>query len=254
MEHNKDNAKPQMKRRDLLKVLGAAPAAAAALVTIGTAHAEPARFDMPGMPDAGGQMADNGAYRLQFFTPHEYKTVQLLSDWIIPADQRSGSATQAGVPEFIDDWLEFKKTVPSMSLDGQHYTYATLAEQIRGGLTWLDIDSNRRYAHDFAGCSQAQQKQTLDRLSDPHNNAPEDAAGVLFFHEIRDLVVSGFFSSKMGVSDLRYMGNVPVMEWNGCPEPALAHLKVSYNDEANNGYRPEFGIRKGGLVGDTKVY
>lgn len=251
MDMNKENEKSQIKRRDMLKVLGAAPAAA--LVTIRSAHAEPMPA-MPGMPAAQPAEAAAGPYRLQYLTGHEYKTVQVLSDWIIPADEKSGSATQAGVPEFIDDWLEFKKTVPSMSSDGAVFTYSTLAEEIRGGLTWLDIECNRQYGNNFVDCPQAQQKQMLDRIAYPKRAAKNDAAAVRFFNHFRDLVVGGFFSSKMGVQDLQYMGNTMVAEWKGCPDNVLAHLNISYNDQANNTYKPAYGIKAGGLVGDTKTY
>lgn len=251
MDINKNNEKSQIKRRDMLKVLGAAPAAA--LVTIRSAQAETMQA-MPGMHAATQAAPATGPYKLQYLTGHEYKTVTVLSDWIIPADEKSGSATQAGVPAFIDDWLDFKKTVPSMSQDGDRYSYSTLAEEIRGGLTWLDIECNRQFGSDFVDGTKAQQQQMLDRIAYPQRAARSDAPGVRFFNQFRDLVVSGFFSSRMGVQDLQYMGNTMVAEWKGCPENVLAHLNISYNDQANNAFKPEFGIRAGGLVGDTKNY
>lgn len=254
MDINKENEKSQLKRRDMLKVLGAAPAAA--LVTIRSAQAEPTATmpGMPGMPAAGQSTAASGPYKLQYLTEHEYQTVAVLSDWIIPADEKSGSATQAGVPAFIDDWLEFKKSVPHMSSDGANYSYSTLAEEIRGGLTWLDIETNRQFGNDFIHCTRAQQQQMLDRIAFPKRAARTDAAAVRFFNNFRDLVVGGFFSSKMGVQDLQYMGNTMVAEWKGCPDNVLAHLNISYNDQVNNAYKPEYGIKAGGLVGDSKTY
>ena len=66
----------------------------------------------------------------------------------------------------------------------------------------------------------------------PHElRAPEPMqAGVAFFNRFRDLVASGFWSSKIGVEDLRYMGNTVVPQWNGCPDEALQHLGVTYAD------------------------
>ena len=134
-------------------------------------------------------------------------------DLIIPADERSGSATQAGVPEFIDDWLDFR---------GGH-----LLAEIRGGLTWLDMECNRRFNHDFADCADAERKQILDRIAYPDKAAPEDASAVAFFNQLRGLVVSGFFSSEMGVKDLPYLGNTMVAEWKGCPPEALKKLGLT---------------------------
>ena len=59
--------------------------------------------------------------------------------------------------------------------------------------------------------------------------SPESLAyGVKFFSTMRNLTASGFFSSKIGMADLQYMGNVARPEWNGCPDEALAHLGISY--------------------------
>src|SRR5690348_14754873 len=195
------------KRRYMLRAMAAVPGAA--LVTLSSAQAHAAS---PAAAEAAVTAQAAGAYKRKILTEHEWQAVRILSDWIIPADDRSGSATDAGVPEFIDDWLDFKG---GRALD-----------KIRGGLTWLDLECNRQFHHDFAECSKEQQKQILDRIAYPKKAAPEDAAGVAFFNEMRDLVVSGFFSSKMGVKDLPYLGNQMVSEWTGCPDEVLAKIGV----------------------------
>ncbi|HUI41069.1 MAG TPA: gluconate 2-dehydrogenase subunit 3 family protein [Terriglobia bacterium] len=191
-------------RRDLLKVLSAVPAAA--LLPSGAARA--AEMRMP--PAAGQPKAAAGPYQPKTLSAHEYKTVQILSDLIVPADDRSGSASSAGVPEFIDDWLGF-----SGGLD-----------TIRGGIVWLDLESNRAFGHDFGDASEAEQKKLLDRIAYPKTAAPEDAAGVVFFNHLRNLVLGGFYSSKMGVDDLPYLGNKMLAEWDGCPPNVLAKLPL----------------------------
>jgi gluconate 2-dehydrogenase gamma chain len=188
-------------RRELLKALGTVPAALLPLSAPPTSAAA--------QPTPAAEPAPE-PYQPRVLSPHEWKTVQLLSDLIIPADERSGSATQAGVPEFIDDWLAFKG--------------GWLLAQIRGGLVWLDMTCNREFHHDFADCSPAEQKQLLDRIAYPKRAAPEDLPGVTFFNHMRDLVVAGFFSSKMGVEDLPYLGNQMVTRWEGCPTHVLEKL------------------------------
>ena len=195
-----------LKRRELLKAMTAVPAALAPLASASALSAT----TVP--KSTTGEAAASSAYQPKALNEHEWKTVRVLSDIIIPADDRSGSATEAGVPEFIDDWLDFR--------GGGQLT------AIRGGLTWLDMECNRQFAHDFVDCSEAQQKQTLDRIAYPKTAAPEDAAGVAFFNHLRGLVVSGFFSSKMGVKDLPYLGNQMLSSWEGCPASVLAKLGV----------------------------
>ena len=191
-------------RRDWLKVMTAVPAAA--LVPFAPTASQAAAA-APAV-----QAAAAGAYAPKALTPHEWKTVTVLSDIIIPADELSGSATQAKTPEFIDDWLDFR--------GGD-----TLAA-VRGGLTWLDMECNRAFSHDFVDCPADQQKQMLDRIAYPKTAAPEDAAGVAFFNHMRGLVVSGFFSSEMGVKDLPYLGNHMLSEWKGCPANVISKLPL----------------------------
>lgn len=207
----KTEAKSPMKRRDMLKVMTGVPAAFVPLASLGgaVAYARP-------LPQTEAAAA---GYKPKVFDPHEWQTIHVLSDLIIPADQRSGSATQAGVPEYIDDML---------NLRGGNQ----LAE-IRGGLTWLDMECNRLFEHDFIGCSEAQQKQILDRIAYPGKAAPEDSNAAAFFSQLRDLVVSGFFSSKIGVADLPYLGNKMLPEWDGCPDNVLERLGVSYDAQGN---------------------
>jgi len=192
-------------RRDILRVLGTVPAAA--LLPAKT------KADVPmprGADSAKPATAASTDYQPKVFDTHEWKTIQVLSDIVIPADERSGSATQAGVPEFIDDWLDLKGGESKAA--------------IRCGLIWLDAECNRQFSHDFVDCTQAQRKQILDRIAYPKQAEPEDLAGVAFFNRLRNLVVSGFFSSEMGVKDLPYLGNQMLSEWNGCPSNVLARL------------------------------
>jgi hypothetical protein len=99
---------------------------------------------------------------------------------------------------------------------------------MRGGLAWLDNESRRRFGKDFITATAANRSALLDDIAWPDRAAPELSQGVAFFNRFRDLTASGFFSSKMGVQDLRYMGNTVVPVWKGCPDEALAKLGVSY--------------------------
>jgi gluconate 2-dehydrogenase gamma chain len=200
-----------LKRRDLLKVLSSLPAAALVPLTASAGVSSPV-----GLKDSAPQEkpgVSKGPYRPKVLNEHEWKTISRLSDLIIPADDRSGSATQAGVLEFIDDWLGFKS--------------GDLLAQVRGGLVWLDMECNRGFNRDFVDSTEAEQKQMLDRIAFPKRAAPEDAAGAGFFSILRDLVVSGFFSSEMGVKDLPYLGNRMLSHWDGCPAEALTKLGFS---------------------------
>jgi gluconate 2-dehydrogenase gamma chain len=153
------------------------------------------------------------SYTPTFFTPHEWETVRVLVDLVIPRDARSGSATDAGVPEFMDFILT---EYPDQQL------------RMRGGLVWLDRESRRRFEHSFVELGDAQRTALLDDIAFPARARPELSQGVAFFTRFRDMTASGFFSSRMGVQDLQYLGNTAVAEWHGCPPEALRKLGVSY--------------------------
>ena len=154
-------------------------------------------------------------FRPEFFTDHEYETVRILVDLIIPADDRSGSATDAGVPEFMDFML---------------IDQPALQRPMRGGLAWLDHHSRKRHAKTFKDCDDAQRRAVLDEIAWPEVAVEEVSQGVAFFNSFRDLTASGFWSSKMGVDDLQYIGNTFVREWTGCPADVLDRLGVSYEE------------------------
>ena len=139
--------------------------------------------------------------------------MRVLVDLVIPRDGRSGSATDAGVPEFMDFVLTDEP--------GRRTA-------MRGGLAWLDHECDDRYGKTFVACADAERAAVLDDIAWPKRARSALAPGVAFFQGFRDLTASGFWSSKMGVQDLRYMGNVVVPEWKGCPDEQLKKLGVKY--------------------------
>jgi gluconate 2-dehydrogenase gamma chain len=181
---------------------------------------------VPAVAALTGQAASaaNAPYQRKVFDDRQWRTVHVLCDLIIPADETSGGATEAGVPEFIDDWLDFRTRE-----DGNQ----NLTAQILGGLQWLDNESNRLFQTEFAGASPDQQKQILDRIAWPVRAAVADRPWAAFFSKFRDMTAGGFFSSKVGVADLHYLGNRAVAEWKGCDPKVWALIE----ERMKNGYK-----------------
>jgi hypothetical protein len=192
-----------MTRRQLLQLLGSAPLAAGFTWT----DAEAARAQTQTQAARGA--APTTAFTPKFFSAREYTMVGALADLIIPKDERSGSATDAGVPEFMD----------FMMADQPNRQTA-----MRGGLAWIDLECQDRFDKRFLDCGDAERAAVLNDIAWPQRAKPEHANGVAFFNSFRDLTASGFWSSKMGVEDLQYMGNTMVPEWKGCPPEALKKL------------------------------
>lgn len=203
-----------MGRREALGVLSLVPLVAAWEWRGGPAATERATLAVRAALEEGERSGT--AYVPGFFTAHEWETVRVLADMVIPRDERSGSATDAGVPEFMDFMMTDR---PSNQLP------------MRGGLAWLDAECQRRSGKSFVACSQAERVAVIDDIAWPDKASPRVSQGVAFFNRFRDLTASGFFSSKLGMADLRYRGNTAVPTWNGCPDDALAKLGVSYDAE-----------------------
>jgi len=204
-------------RRAALKVLGAVPLVGA-LGWVQQPAAPPVRqgHEAPAQPAQGMGTPPSSAPKRVFFTAAEYRTVGILADDILPRDERSPSATEAGVPAFID----FNMSVPEASEESR--------VAMRGGLQWLDIETRRRFRVAYAKASTTQRHAILDDISWPDKAPPTMSHGVAFFNRFRDMVASGFFSSAAGWKDLQYQGNVFNPGWNGCPEAALKKLGVTY--------------------------
>ena len=156
-------------------------------------------------------------YTPKFFDRHEWQTVRLLVDYVIPRDARSGSATDAKVPEFMDVLLADKDAREADKIS------------MRGGLAWIDNESRSRFTKTFVNASDTQRRQILDDIAWPKKARPEMSHGVAFFTRFRDFTASGFFSTAMGWRDVQYIGNVFNPNWIGCPPAALEKLGVSYD-------------------------
>jgi hypothetical protein len=197
----------KISRRKALETLGAVPAMAGLTWTPADArqahqHAATAR---------AAAATANEPYAPTFFTTHEWETVRVLVDLVIPRDERSGSATEAGVHEFID----------FMMVDRPERQVA-----MRGGLRWLDTECQRRFGKTFLGAAPAERAAMLDEIAWPAKASPLVSQGVAFFSAFRDLTAGGFWSSRIGIEDLQYVGNVANPDWQGCPQPVLEKLGI----------------------------
>src|SRR6266403_5192610 len=148
--------------------------------------------------------ASAGKYAPKYFSAHQYDTLNLLCDTIIPKDDHSGGAVEAGAPEFID----------LLTSENEKYQL-----RLGGGLVWLDSYCADRYAKSFLECAPEQRTQILDLIA-YRKNAKADASlsqGVAFFAFLRKMTCDGFYTSKIGIADLQYIGNTSVREFPGCP-------------------------------------
>jgi gluconate 2-dehydrogenase gamma chain len=223
-----------MDRRKSIKTLlvGTAGAVSAGLIVEGC-HPGEKKAASPEQPLAGNGAAENAAagnginrmkeeaeYEKEvrskiFFTPDEMTTITILGDIIIPKDEISGSASEAGVPAFIEFIV---KDMPEHQIP------------MRGGLRWLDMQCLKNFDKAFKDCTTVQQMEIVDEIAWPEKAKPEMAQGVAFFNLMRNLTASGFYTSQIGVKDMGFMGNIP-NQWNGVPDDVLKQYGFSYTEK-----------------------
>ena len=210
----------EITRRDALKLAAVAPLA-------GVAASPQAERLEKFMASLAAAEENQQGYVPKFFTVKEFRTVRMLADYVIPSDDKSGSAAEAKAPEYMDWVLADELTSEANRI------------AMRGGLGWLDHECGQRFGgKTFVRATDAERRQVLDDIAWPRKARPEMAAGVTFFNRFRDMTAAGFFSSAMGWRDLRYIGNVFNPGWNGCPDAANEKLGVS-QDLMKTFVRPE---------------
>jgi len=186
----------ELSRRNLLAVFGAAGLSARAL-------AEQIHQSVRDI-----QSLDQGAnYTPQFFTPHEYSTLRLLTDFMIPADANSKGAIDAGAAEFID-------FVCSKSDD--------VAGYYRYNLGFIDQQMQSRAGANFIDAPLAEQTKFLDLISYRSNWSDLTGAAVDFFAYFRFMVVDAYYTSPVGIAGLGYMGNQVLTSFT-VPEEAVQY-------------------------------
>ena len=175
-----------------------------------------------------GERTFRGEYTVKYFNEHEFRTLERLSELIVPADEGGPSGRDAGAPEFID------------LLSSQN---SELARIFSGGILWLDNASDERHGKRFAEAAELEQTALLDALVDAerHDTAddtnwdtreyrrfevfgvksPSDARrGLNFFAWTRKMVVDAYYTSPAGIKDIGFMGNASHTEYE-VPQEAI---------------------------------
>lgn len=212
-----------MRRRDTIKTLLVGSLASGVILTgcdpdstveIG---AEDGQLEEKGYGRTPEEMIrDEKLNSVEYFNEAELSLLAVLCDLILPADENFGSATDAGVPEFIDFIV---KDIPRHQLP------------LRGGMMWLNHRANVQFELEFTACSMSQQKSLLDEIAyPPDDEEMEPGPGVTFFSLLRNLVLTGYYTTKMGIESLGYKGNTPNV-WDGVPQDVLDKHGMAYDKD-----------------------
>ena len=186
----------EITRRDVLRRLGLV------LVTVGSVDRVSAQ-EVHQMASQA-QAAAGGTYTPIALTAHEYRTLERLTDLIIPVENGAPGALAAGAAAWID--------MLAGANDELKTTYTT-------GLAWLDSAMQARGAADFLTASPSDQTALLDQIAYRRNTTPELTPGIQFFTWARRMTVDAFYTSEIGIRDIDYRGNTALVSY---PAPTVA--------------------------------
>ena len=153
----------------------------------------------------------------QLFNEHELETIAVLSEVILPPKEPFGGPIEADVPNFIEF---IGKDMPK------------LQNTLLGGIMWLDHEANTAFGTDFKSTPLEQQKKLLDPIAYHDSEIPmtKQSLGIQFFSLMRNLTLTGYYTSELGIKDLGYQGNTPNV-WDGVPQDVLDQHGVAYDPE-----------------------
>ncbi len=225
MAHHDDD---QVNRRDALKtmavaaslpVLGSLPIVELEAQTKAPAAATP-DASQPARLASGprGTLSDPDLLRPKKNWPRklsaaELVTITALSDVIIPADTKSPSASAVGVPAYINEYVSAPYDNSARDL-----------VRVRGGISWLNLESNKRFSRNFSRLTLAQKTAICDDICYLPKATAEFQQGARFFDLIRDLSATAFYTTDAGMKDIGYVGNTALPKWDPPPAAVLKHL------------------------------
>ncbi len=209
----------KMNRRETLKSLLLAPLAVGA-ATAGCATGAPVNWtELPreysyGRTEAERQR-DRELFVESYFSEHELVTIAVLCDIILPSDHPNGGALDVGLPDFVEFIVKDRET---------------LKLPVRGGIAWLDSYAVAEFGADFVNVNEPQRLAICDRIAWPDVEDPVLQPGIRFFSLMRDLTLTGYYTTGQGFRDLGYRGNVANV-WDGVPAEVLARHGLQYEPE-----------------------
>jgi Gluconate 2-dehydrogenase subunit 3 len=202
-------------RRSALKYFGllAASAAGREFLTswLTVSPVRGASDDLVSIHAAGHSRADvetTKTYVTQFFDRKQFRTVEVLTEMILPTDDEPG-AKEAQVANYIDFVVfsarEFEPSLQQSWLDG---------------LAFVDRESQKRFGKVFALASDADRTALLTEMSLPEHSPKARHEGYAFFQLAKEMTVEGFYTSRVGLIDvLDYQGMNFMSEFPGCTHP-----------------------------------
>ena len=162
------------------------------------------------------KLYDDKLFNMKFFSNKELFTLDKICNLILPPNE-FGSIRDAEVVQLIEFMA---KDIPSYQ------------KPLKDGLVWIDLESKSRFDKLFHELNEINQKKIFDDIAfyDPNKSIDQYPEEVQWFNLMRNLTMTGYYTSEVGIKELDYKGNAPNV-WNGVPEEVLEKYGMTYDKD-----------------------
>jgi len=191
-----------------------------------------------------------GPYHPQFFSQDEYKVIHQLTALMLgesagsPAE--SAKSPDGNIVDEVAEWVDLRtysfsgvhdaaaRMTPEQVAVSKAYNGAPLLHRVRttdpqktyrDGLAWLAQESNRLHQLGFVDLNEQQQTTILDLITDERADKDAENDGTRFFRQLKDDIISGFYTSRTGLKELDDQSNRFYAYSPGCPSSTAQRLK-----------------------------
>ena len=193
MSHREHPSDLDLSRRDALKI--AVGVGAAVMIPLVPAEVAAA---------AQRAVARGKPVTLTFFTPAQHRTVDALTEVIIPTDERSPGARAARVADYLDLVL--------------NESPAEARQAWNDGVASLDAASLAQFTKPFADLTAEQQVAIVTEAARNEGNPATPLEK--FFVQAKGRTIHAYYTSEIGIhQELKYKGNQFLPEFVGCDHP-----------------------------------
>ncbi|HYI97087.1 MAG TPA: gluconate 2-dehydrogenase subunit 3 family protein [Bryobacteraceae bacterium] len=142
----------------------------------------------------------SATYQPRALTPPEYRVVDKLTDLILPADEKSPGAHDAGVARYIDIVLL--------------YGDKTTLSAWQNGVKQLDAAAAAAHGRLFVEITLEQQTDIMRLMA--ANEANPITEMETFFAAVKRLAIEAYYLSSAGKQSLGYKGDKAISRFPGC--------------------------------------
>jgi hypothetical protein len=162
------------------------------------------------------KLYDDKLFNMKFFSNKELFTLDKICNLILPPNE-FGSIRDAEVVQLIEFMA---KDIPSYQ------------KPLKDGLVWIDLESKSRFDKLFHELNEINQKKIFDDIAfyDPNKSIDQYPEEVQWFNLMRNLTMTGYYTSEVGIKELDYKGNAPNV-WNGVPGEVLEKYGMTYDKD-----------------------